>query len=134
MLCCDFILIGGFVFFYDFYYFFFVILDKVWVSDIRNNFILKNIVGGILYYIMDLYNGDGVYIVNSMSELIYIDREYGIKKLFKDRKMFIIFINNMLLEWKLLCVYWLFFIEDLLVGMVGKFVVIVDIGIVIRYN
>lgn len=108
--------------------------DKVWVSDTRNNLILKNTAGGTLHHIMDLYNGDGVHTVNSMSELIYIDREHGIKKLSKDRKTLTTLINNTLSEWKPLCVYWSPFTKDLLVGMVGKFVATADTGIVIRYN
>lgn len=127
-------LTGGFVFPYDFHHLSPVTPDKVWVSDTRNNLILKNTAGGTLHHIMDLYNGDGVHTVNSMSELIYIDREHGIKKLSKDRKTLTTLINNTLSEWKPLCVYWSPFTEDLLVGMVGKFVATADTGIVIRYN
>lgn len=69
-----------------------VILDRIWFSDDKNNFILKNILGDILYRWKDiysgyLYSGDGLYDVNSDNELIYIDRENNINKLLSDMKI-----------------------------------------------
>lgn len=65
-----------------------VILNLFWVSYIDNNIILLNIIGDILYYLLDIFfdffSGYGVYIVNSLNELIYIDKEYNIKKLLMD--------------------------------------------------
>lgn len=80
---------------YDFKYIFCVILDCVWVNDYKNNFILINIIGVILYYVMDLCSFVyGLYIVNSESELIYINRKFNINKLLKDRKIIIIIIKR----------------------------------------
>lgn len=67
-------------------------LDWVWVSDDKNNIILMNKKGDILYCMEDVINGYGVYMVNSESELIYIDRNYNINKLLVDLNIFIMVI------------------------------------------
>lgn len=59
----------------------------------------------------------GLYIVNSGSELIYIDEDYNVKKLLRDMEIIIIFIERIDFVWKLLCVYWILFIRGFLVGM-----------------
>lgn len=73
-----------------------VILNWFWVSYNDNNIILLNIIGDKLYYLLDIFfdffSGYGVYIVNSLNELIYIDKEYNIKKLLMDLKIMIMFL------------------------------------------
>lgn len=107
---------------YDFKYIFCVILDCVWVNDYKNNFILINIIGVILYYVMDLCSfGYGLYIVNSENELIYIDKYFKINKLLRDMKLFILFVEIKGFERLLWCVYWFLLIGDFLVGMFDLF-------------
>lgn len=66
----------------------------VWilVSEDKNNIILMNKKGDILYCMEDVINDYGVYMVNSESEFIYIDRNYNINKLLVDLKIFIMVI------------------------------------------
>lgn len=59
----------------------------VWVSDYRNNFILINILGDSLYYLIELCIGyDGLYVVINKGEFIYIDKSFNIIKLLNDIK------------------------------------------------
>lgn len=66
---------------------------------------------------MDIFCG--VYIVNSDGDLIYINKDYNISKLLYDMELYIIFIDKIVLEWILLCVFCLLLIGDLLVGILG---------------
>lgn len=101
-------------------YIFFVKLENVWISDDKDNIIFINLIGDNLYYVKCKSWNYGIYIVNSDSELIYIDNENNIKKLFKDKKVIMIFLVNNFMWW-LLCIYWFEFIDSLLVGMGYKF-------------
>lgn len=101
-------------------YIFFVKLEYVWISDDKDNIIFINLKGDNLYYVKCKSWNYGIYIVNSDSELIYIDKENNIKKLLKDKKVIMIFLVNNF-KWWLLCIYWFEFIDSLLVGMSYKF-------------
>lgn len=75
-------------------YIFCMILNMFWVSDNKYNFFLINILGEILYYLRDLWNGsDGVYIINIEYELIYIENNGNIKKFLKDMNIIIEFVD-----------------------------------------
>lgn len=78
-----------------------MIKNLVWVSDKENNFILINIKKDIFYYLRDVYNGYGVYIVNSDGELIYMDMNYNIMKLCNDMEIIIILKRIIKFKWKL---------------------------------
>lgn len=83
-------------------YIFCIILDKVWVSDVENNFVLINIVGDILYFVRGLYNdffSGRLYIVNNDNELIYISMEYKIMKFLKDMKIIFIYLELIDILW-----------------------------------
>lgn len=101
-------------------YIFFVKLEYVWISDDKDNIIFINLKGDNFYYVKCKSWNYGIYIVNSDSELIYIDDENNIKKLLKDKKVIMIFLVNNF-KWWLLCIYWFEFIDSLLVGMSYKF-------------
>lgn len=104
---------------YGSYYIFCVILDVVWVSDNKNNFILINIICDIIYYLKDLCKDlcSGLYIVNREGELFYIDRNYIIKKMLIDLEIIIVCIMKIDFKWKFWCVFWFLNFEDLLVGI-----------------
>lgn len=93
-------------------------LDFVWVSDDKKNFMLIDKGGESLYYRDDLYSGvlSGLYIVNGDYELVYIDFDFNIKKLLEDF-VFIIFIERNEFEWILVFLFWFCIISDLLVGL-----------------
>lgn len=97
-------------------YIFCLILDWIWISD-KNNFLFKNKIGVILYYLVDLCRGYGVYIVNYEGELIYIDTNYDIKKLLNNFEIIIILKIILDIKWKLCCVYLFLYIGNLLVVM-----------------
>lgn len=105
--------------YYSLYYIFCMIFDQVWVSCIDNNLVLINIVGKMLYCLEDDCSNllGGFYLVNLESELIYIDSDYNIRKMLKDEKVFVLFIEKMYFQWKLLCLYCFLFIGNLLVVM-----------------
>nr|XP_034310410.1 uncharacterized protein LOC105324563 isoform X1 [Crassostrea gigas]XP_034310411.1 uncharacterized protein LOC105324563 isoform X1 [Crassostrea gigas]XP_034310412.1 uncharacterized protein LOC105324563 isoform X1 [Crassostrea gigas]XP_034310413.1 uncharacterized protein LOC105324563 isoform X1 [Crassostrea gigas]XP_034310414.1 uncharacterized protein LOC105324563 isoform X1 [Crassostrea gigas]XP_034310415.1 uncharacterized protein LOC105324563 isoform X1 [Crassostrea gigas]XP_034310416.1 un len=110
--------------------------DRVWVSDDRNNLILTDTTGVTLHCVEDLCSdlyGTGLHTVNSESELIYIDRNYNIKKLSKDMKTTTIFIERTDCTWEPRCVYWSPTTGDLLVGMRYSYIHTVT-GKVTRYN
>lgn len=105
----------------------------VWVSD-GCNFILINKIGDIVYFFKDVwwkYFFYGIYIVNSEMELIYILNNFNINKLLKDMEIIIVLLEIIDFKWKFFCVYWLFFIGDLLIGMYEKYKYIYR---VVRYN
>uniref|UniRef100_K1PFM4 Tripartite motif-containing protein 2 n=1 Tax=Magallana gigas TaxID=29159 RepID=K1PFM4_MAGGI len=108
--------------------------DRVWVSDDRNNLMLTDTTGVPLHRVedswSDLYNG-GLHTVNSESELIYIDRNYNIKKLSKNMKTTTTFIERTDSTWWPWCVYWSPSTGDLLVGMCNNDT---KTGKVTRYN
>lgn len=99
-----------------------MILDCFWVSGVDDSLRLLNIIENILYYLDELIRGGelGLYIVNGESELIFINLKLKIRKLLKDMKKIIIFIERVDFIWVLLCVYWFLYIVDLFVGMYRK--------------
>nr|XP_034320812.1 uncharacterized protein LOC117687782 isoform X2 [Crassostrea gigas] len=108
--------------------------DLFWVSDVDNKLILSNTAGDIIYKSNDVCAGDddygnGSHTVNNESELIYINRNYDINKLSKDRTTTTTFIERTDSIWKPRCVYWSPSTGDLLVGMYND-----DTGKVTRYN
>lgn len=105
--------------------------DQAWVSDNKSNTILTNTTGNTLNYLNDIKSGFGVHTVNSENELIYIDSNNIIKKLSKDMKNTIIFIDSIDSTLKPLCVFWSLSTEDLLIGLYKKQS---SSGIVMRYN
>lgn len=105
--------------------------DQAWVSDNKSNTILTNTAGNTLNYLNDIKSGFGVHTVNSENELIYIDSNNIIKKLSKDMKNTIIFIDTIDSTLKPLCVFWSLYTEDLLIGLYKKQS---SSGIVMRYN
>lgn len=116
-------------------YIFFVVLVKVWISD-GNIIFLMNMKGEIIYNINNLCNGlfNGVYIVNSDRELIYIDKNYNINKVLMDRKEIIIFVGIIGFIWKLQCVYWFLFNRDFFVGMYSEIIEYIGKGKIVCYN
>nr|XP_019928081.2 uncharacterized protein LOC105341154 [Crassostrea gigas] len=95
-------------------------VDQIWVSD-RTNIILTKITGQILHHLTDSCRdgyATGLHTVNSDSELIYINRNYNIKKLSNDNKTTITFIertDNSTSTWRPRCVYCSLSTGDLLV-------------------
>eukprot|EP00105_Crassostrea_gigas_P006072 XP_011419872.2 PREDICTED: uncharacterized protein LOC105322715 [Crassostrea gigas] len=105
--------------------------DLVWVSD-YNNLMLTDTTGVPLHRVEDSHSGYiGSHTVNSESELIYIDRNYNLKKLSKDMKTTTTFIERTDSTWRPQCVYWSPSTGDLLVGMYREKP---DTGKVTRYN
>lgn len=101
-------------------YIFGVILDQFWVNGNEKNFILINIKGDKLNQLQDVCVDDivvGVYIVDFVNNLIYIDKDYNLNKLLINMKIFIIFFKSIFFMWKLCCLYWFKCIVSLLVGM-----------------
>lgn len=92
--------------------------DRIWVSD-EQNLVFKNSTGLTLHHIMDIYSEtpSGLHTVNTDHELIYIDKNYSIKKLSKDMKTTTTFIRTIESAWRPLCVYYSTFAKHLLVGM-----------------
>ncbi|XP_061186393.1 uncharacterized protein LOC133194454 [Saccostrea echinata] len=90
--------------------------DLVWISE-DCNLILTNIGGDTLHRLRDIWpNSYGAHTVNKTGDLIYIDRDYNIKKLSKDSKT-----KTSLIEkpesWRPESVYFSPSNGDLLVGM-----------------
>eukprot|EP00105_Crassostrea_gigas_P041113 XP_019925261.1 PREDICTED: uncharacterized protein LOC105334143 [Crassostrea gigas] len=92
--------------------------DQVWASNVRH-LILKYTKGVIQHRVNDPYIGfcQGIHTVNNENELIYINKDYDIKKLSKDMKTTTTFIESTDNTWKPRCVHWSPFTGDLLVGM-----------------
>lgn len=106
--------------------------DRLWVSDVCQSIILTNTAGFILHCVADLCcDSYGAHTLNSEDELIYIDRNYNIKKLSKDIETTTTFLEESHLPWKARCVYWSPSTEDLLIGTYMKKL---DIGHIMRYN
>nr|XP_034307934.1 uncharacterized protein LOC117683150 [Crassostrea gigas] len=110
--------------------------DRVWVSDDRKHLMLTDTTGVPLHRVEDscrgLYRGNGLHTVNSESELIYIDRNYNIKKRSKDMKTTkTLIMKKIFSKWRPRCVYWSPSTGDLLVGM---YRMKAWIGKVTRYN
>lgn len=108
-----------------------MILDCFWVSGVDDSLRLLNIIENILYYLDELIRGGelGLYIVNGESELIFINLKLKIRKLLKDMKKIIIFIDIINFIWRLCCVYWFKLMGDILIGMDSC-----SVGRVIWYN
>lgn len=95
--------------------------DRIWLSDDKNNLILKNTSGDTLHrrkdiYSGHLYSGDGLDDVNSDNELIYIDRENNINKLSSDMKTKTQLIKRTDITWIPRCLHWSLASRELLVG------------------
>lgn len=92
----------------DCVYIFRVLLDRIWMSNVDDNFILINIVNVILKNLQEkcCFLFSGVYIVNKKGDLIYIDKDYNINKLLVDLEIIFIFIKKNYLFGILNCVYW----------------------------
>lgn len=107
-------------------------LDCVWVSD-RSDLILSNTKGEALATIVDICDlRCGIHTVNrDNEELIYIDRDYNIRKLLADRKTKPNFVEKSVDIWRPQCVYYSASTKNLIVGMQRK-----DkrTGKVVRYN
>lgn len=108
-----------------------MLLDCIWVSDEKKNFILINIIGEFLCKLKDvcsfLFCG-GVYIVINESELIYIERYSDINKLLSDLRIIILIFRLINLVWRFNCVYWFLLIRDLLIGIYDSIIIKVIIG------
>lgn len=91
--------------------------DRVWVSDSKNNLLFINNKGDILHRVNDVRIRNGLHTVNGGGELIYIDKNYNIKKLSKDMKTTIRFIQKTDPKWRPQCVHWSPSTGNLLVGM-----------------
>eukprot|EP00105_Crassostrea_gigas_P017845 XP_011435776.1 PREDICTED: uncharacterized protein LOC105334141 [Crassostrea gigas] len=95
--------------------------DQVWISDDKNKLIFIDPTGVSQHNVWDLCSDKyGLHTVNSESELIYIDRNYNIKKLSRDMNTTTTFIKRTDLTWEPRCVHWSSFTGDLLVGMCTK--------------
>ncbi|XP_052678994.1 uncharacterized protein LOC128159835 [Crassostrea angulata] len=109
--------------------------DRVWVSDWDSNLMLTDTTGVPLHRVEDSWSGlyrYGLHTVNSESELIYINRNYNIKKRSKDMKTTKTLIKKKIFsKWRPRCVYWSPSTGDLLVGM---YRMKTWIGKVTRYN
>lgn len=92
----------------DCVYIFRVLLDRIWMSNVDDNFILINIVNVILKNLQEkcCVLLSGVYIVNKKGDLIYIDKDNNINKLLVDLEIIFIFIKKNYLFGILNCVYW----------------------------
>ncbi|XP_052680949.1 uncharacterized protein LOC128161659 isoform X2 [Crassostrea angulata] len=106
--------------------------DRVWVSG-RYNLMLTDTAGVPLHRVEDsCRGGKGLHTVNSESELIYIDRNYNIKKRSKDMKTTKTLKKKTIFsKWEPQCVYWSPSTGDLLVGMCNNDT---KTGKVTRYN
>lgn len=97
--------------------------ELFWVSDAKDNLVLKNIKGKKLHHRKDVYagifSGLGFHTVNSSSELLYINAKYNINKLSTDMKTTTIFIKRTA-SWVPWCVYCSKLTDDVLVGMNTK--------------
>ena len=93
--------------------------DRVWVSDENNVFLIDTTTGEQLHKVQDtIYNPQsGIHTVNKYCELIYIDKDFKINKLLKDRKRTSTIIKNTYSVWKPQCVYCSLSTRGLLVGM-----------------
>lgn len=107
--------------------------DRAWVSSYNHNLILTNTTGATLYHVQDVccpsdfsdshlvfYFHAGVHTVNSKGELIYMSKDYNIKKLSNDMKTTTTFIQETDSTWDPYCVWCSGFTGDLLVGMYSK--------------
>lgn len=103
-----------------------------WASYIDNNIILSNTTGDTLYHLLDtpsdLLSGYGAHTVNSSNELIYIDKEYNIKKLSMDLKTTTTFLTRAQLKLRPQCIYWSLTTNELLVGMCKKKIEYVELS------
>lgn len=95
---------------------FFVKPENAWISDDKDNIIFTNSKGDNLHHVKRISRNHGIHTVNSDSELIYIDNENNIKKLLKDKKATMIFLQNNS-TMRPLCIYWSETTDSLLVGM-----------------
>lgn len=105
--------------------------NLIFASD-YNNIIVSNGEGETLRHLNDLCselsNCYGFHTVNNDNELIYIDKNFLIKKLSDDMIDTTIFIKDC--SFFPTCVYWTSSTKDLLVGIANKN----QIGMVARYN
>lgn len=102
--------------------------NRFWVNY-RNNLILSNTMGDIIDNLKDAYSGYGIHTVKKNNELIYINKDYDIKR--KTLMTTKIFKKKDDSEWTPECVYWSNSNGNLLVGMYAKDA---SKGKVTRYN
>lgn len=122
-----------------------------WASYDDNNIILSNTAGDKSYHLLDtpsdLLSGYGAHTVNSSNELIYIDKEYNIKKLSMDLRTTTTFLTRAQLKLRPQCIYWSLSTNELLVGMCQRHTKYINLseesekfpedtwtGVVIRFN
>lgn len=118
--------------------------DKIWVSDNKNNLILKNLLhpqgefqcvnytsliphsfltrttNEVIHYLNDVSSGFGVHTTNNESELIFIGVDADIKILSKDMKTSTTIVTQGNTSWVPCCLCWSQLKGDLLVGMYRK--------------
>ncbi|XP_052693968.1 uncharacterized protein LOC128172221 [Crassostrea angulata] len=110
--------------------------ERVWVSDDECNLVLTDLEGEPLAQVKGTCSGSscGKHTVNNESEMFYIDEDYNINKLSKDRKTTTTFIERTDSTWSPRCVYWSPSTGDLLVGMYRYITDYTVTGRVTRYN
>ncbi|XP_062605415.1 uncharacterized protein LOC134267209 [Saccostrea cucullata] len=92
--------------------------DKVWVNDL-NNLLLINIEGEILHRLRDINSYTGSHTVNSVGDLIYIDKNNNITKLSNENKTMSTLVKK--IESRVApCVFCSPINDDLLVGITAK--------------
>lgn len=127
-----------------------VTTNLFWASYDDNNIILSNTAGDKLYHLLDTpsdLSGYGAHTVNSSHELIYIDKEYNIKKLSMDLRTTTTFLTRAQLKLRPQCIYWSLSTNELLVGMCQRYRKYIKLseesekfpedtwtGVVIRFN
>lgn len=108
--------------------------ELVWISDDKNNLILTNNACKILHQVGDFYSntniGYGLHIVNNMSEMIYFDSFYNIKKITNNLKTSCV-AETSSDNWRYHCLCWSPFSGDLLFVMYNA---ISNTGKLTRYD
>lgn len=91
--------------------------DRVWVSNGNNLLMTDTAFDEKLHSVEDSLISFGVHTVNNFGELIYIHKDYSIKKLSGDMKTTTTMINNTDDSYEPWCVHWSPFSGNILVGM-----------------
>lgn len=105
--------------------------DRIWISGISELYLVDAITGYTLYSLEDPLpeSKSGLHAVNSLGELFFIDKEYNIQKLSRNRETLTTFSRRINAEWEPQCVYCSPCTGDILVGAKKNVT-----GKVIRYN
>lgn len=111
--------------------------EKVLVSDSKPNFIFTNARGNTLHEIvnsdLNVYGSYGLHTVNTEGEsknIFYVHGDNNIRKVSTDSEI-TTFIEKTDSTWKIQCVHWSSFAQDLLVGLFRSDI---KIGKVTRYS